>query len=137
MSLVTLAVSDLEQATSFYRDGLGWEPGFEAEEVTFFQLNGIVFSLFRRDLFAEELGVGVDELGPGGVALAYNVRGKAEVDEIIELAREAGGRVLVEPRVTDWGGYSGYFADPDGYRWEVARNPAWTIDDEGDTLLAP
>lgn len=136
MSLVTLAVTNLERATAFYRDGLGWEPGFENEEVTFFQLNGIVLSLFRRDLFAEELGVDEDELGPGGMGLAYNVRTKDEVDETIDLAREAGGRVIVEPRETDWGGYSGHFADPDDHWWEVAWNPAWTIDVDGDIQLS-
>lgn len=135
LSLVTLAVEDLERAAAFYGDGLGWELGFSNEEVSFFQLNGVVLSLFRRDRFAEELGVPEDELQPGGTALAYNVRIKEEVDEVVALARGAGGRVLIEPREAEWGGYSGYFADPEGHRWEVAWNPAWAIDEAGDTWL--
>lgn len=137
LSLVTLAVEDLESTTAFYEDGLEWELGFSNEEVSFFQLNGIVLSLFRRDRFAEELGVSEDELEPGGTALAYNVRAKEEVDAVVELFREAGGRVLVEPREAEWGGYSGYVADPEGHRWEVAWNPAWRIDEAGDAQMDP
>lgn len=136
LSLVTLAVGALEEATSFYR-GLGWSSGFENEEVAFFQLNGIVLSLFRRDRFAAELGVDADSLGPGGIALAYNVRDKDEVDEVMAQVWRAGGKVLVKPRETEWGGYSGYFADPEGHRWEVAWNPAWPIDADGDVRMAP
>lgn len=135
LSLVTLAVEDLERATAFYEDGLGWGLAFSNEEVSFFQLNGIVLSLFRRDRFAEELGTSEDDLGPGGVALAYNVRAREEVDEVVALARQAGGRVLVEPREAEWGGYSAYIADPEGHRWEVAWNPAWSIDEAGDTQM--
>lgn len=135
LSLVTLAVEDLERATAFYEDGLGWALSFSNEEVSFFQLNGIVLSLFRRDRFAEELGTSEEDLGPGGVALAYNVRAKEEVDEVVELFGGAGGRVLVEPREAEWGGYSGYAADPEGHRWEVAWNPAWSIDEAGGIQL--
>lgn len=131
LSLVTLATEDLDRATSFY-EALGWEAGFKNEAVTFFQLNGVVLSLFRRDLFAEELGVDEGALSPGGQALAYNVRAKAEVDEVVDQVRAAGGRVLVEPREQDWGGYSGYVADPEGHRWEIAWNPAWSIGPDGD-----
>lgn len=135
LSLVTLAVEDLEGSTRFYRDGLGWSPGFSNEEVTFFQLNGIVLSLFRRDRFAEELGVAEEDLMPGGTALAYNVRRKEEVDEVLGLVEDAGGLVLVPAREAEWGGYSGYFADPEGHRWEVAFNPGWPIDEHGNVLL--
>ncbi len=134
MSLATLAVQDLEGATAFYRS-LGWEPAFRNEEVTFFQLNGVVLSLFRRDRFAQELGVEQESLGPGGFALAYNVRAKAEVDEIMEHVAGSTGKVLVKPREAEWGGYSGYFADPDGHRWEVAWNPEWPIDGDGNVRI--
>lgn len=135
LSLVTLAVEDLDRSTSFYQ-GLGWEVGFTNEAVTFFQLNGVVLSLYRRDLFAEELGVDEATLSPGGQALAYNVREKGEVDAVVDQVRGAGGRVLVEPTDRDWGGRSGYVADPDGHRWEVAWNPAWSIDADGDVDMA-
>ncbi len=135
LSLVTLAVEDLDRSTAFYR-ALGWEPGFTNEAVTFFQLNGLVLSLYRRDLFAEELGVDGSTLSPGGQALAYNVREKEEVDAVVDQVRQAGGRVLVAPADRDWGGRSGYVADPDGHRWEVAWNPAWSIGADGDVDMA-
>lgn len=135
LSLVTLAVEDLDRSTAFYQT-LGWEPGFTNDAVTFFQLNGVVLSLYRRDLFAEELGVDEAELSPGGQTLAYNVREKDQVDEVVDQVSEAGGRVLVDPTDRDWGGRSGYVADPDGHRWEIAWNPGWSIGPDGDVDIA-
>jgi len=135
LSLVTLGVSDLARSTAFYR-ALGWEPGFANEEVSFFQLNGVVLGLWQRAGMAATLGVPEEGLGPGGMELAHNVGGRGEVEAVMRTAVAAGARILVEPHEAPWGGYTGHFADPDGYRWEVAWNPAWTVRDGG-TWMAP
>lgn len=134
LSVVTLAADDLGRAVTFYRS-LGWSAAFENEEVAFFQLNGVVLSLYRSDLFRSEYAT--EDAPSSRVALAYNGRSREEVDEALALAGRAGGRVVAPARETDWGGYAGAFADPDGHRWEVAWNPAWPIDDDGNVRMAP
>lgn len=124
VSLITLGVADTARSRAFY-EALGWKAAFENEEVVFFQLNGIVLGLFRRDSF--DLDMKRDNDGTGRIALAYNVRDRSEVDPALDRAVAAGGSVLKRAEETPWGGYSGYFADPDGHAWEVAHNPAWTI----------
>lgn len=124
VSLITLGVADTARSRAFY-EALGWKAAFENEEVVFFQLNGIVLGLFRRDSF--DLDMKRDNDGTGRIALAYNVRDRSEVDPALDRAVSAGGSVLKRAEETPWGGYSGYFADPDGHAWEVAHNPAWTI----------
>lgn len=124
VSLITLGVADTARSRAFY-EALGWKVAFENEEVVFFQLNGIVLGLFRRDSF--DLDMKRDNDGTGRIALAYNVRDRSEVDPALDRAVSAGGSVLKRAEEAPWGGYSGYFADPDGHAWEVAHNPAWTI----------
>jgi hypothetical protein len=134
LSLVTLGISDLDRARKFY-EALGWKTGAkQADDVVFFQVGGIVVSLWGRDQLAED-SVVEDSGGWGGVALAYNTRSTDEVDEVIEEARAAGATIGREPGETFYGGYSGIFIDPDGHPWEVAHNPRWTITDEGATVL--
>jgi uncharacterized protein len=134
LSLVTLGVRDLARARTFY-ESLGWHSDTSPElDVVFFQAGGIVVALWGRDHLAEDSGV-EDGGGWGGVTLAYNVREPGEVDEVIEQARAAGGRIAREPAKTFWGGYSGVFVDPDGHPWEVAHNPRWTVREDGATLL--
>lgn len=134
LSLVTLGVGDLELSRTFYRN-LGWKEGpGSSEEVVFFQVNGMVVGLWDRDSLAEDSGV-EDGGGWGGVTLAYNTRNESQVDAIIEEARFAGATVRREPAETFWGGYSGVFIDPDGHPWEVAYNPAWTVEDDGSVTL--
>jgi uncharacterized protein len=134
VSLITLGVRDLERARSFY-EALGWktraEPG---ADVVFFQAGGLVVALWSRTQLAEDSGVS-DTGGWGGITLAYNTRSPAEVDEVIEQARAAGGEIAREPGETFWGGYSAIFIDPDGHPWEVAHNPRWTIADDGSIEL--
>ena len=134
VSLVTLGVSDLERATSFYT-GLGWttraEPG---DDVVFFRAGGMVVALWDRAKLAEDSAVS-DSGGWGGISLAYNGRSTDEVDEVIEQARTAGATIGREPGETFYGGYSGIFIDPDGHPWEVAYNPRWTIEDDGSVTL--
>ena len=128
VSLITLGVADTARSRAFY-EKLGWKAAFENEEVVFFQLNGIVLGLFRRDSF--DLDMKRDNDGTGRIALASNVRDRSEVDPALDRAVSAGGSLLKRAEEAPWGGYSGYFADPDGHAWEVAHNPAWTISAAG------
>jgi catechol 2,3-dioxygenase-like lactoylglutathione lyase family enzyme len=133
LSLVTLGVSDLARARAFY-EALGWRAGNESDDVVFFQSGGMIVALWSRAQLAEDSGV-EDGGGWGGVTLAHNVRSPAEVDEVIEQARAAGGRIAREAAETFWGGYSGIFVDPDGHPWEIAHNPGWTLADDGTVSL--
>jgi catechol 2,3-dioxygenase-like lactoylglutathione lyase family enzyme len=134
LSLITLGVSDLDRARSFY-EGLGWKTGAApADDVVFFQAGGMIVALWGRDRLAEDSGV-EDGGGWGGVTLAYNVRSPEEADAVIEEARRAGARIAREPAKTFWGGYSGIFVDPDGHPWEVAHNPHWTLEADGSVRL--
>ena len=134
VSVITLGARDLERARRFY-EALGWKTRAAPEDdVVFFQAGCMVVALWDRALLAEDSAV-EDGGGWGGVTLAYNVRSPAEVDEVIETARGAGGRILREPAETFWGGYSGVFVDPDGHAWEIAYNPGWTVRDDGSVSL--
>jgi len=136
LSLVTLGVADLERARRFYEDGLGWKRANEDENVVFFQLPGAVFGLWSRASLAEDAGLADTGATFSGMTLAYNARSREEVDAVIVEAEAAGGRVLKPAAESFWGGYSGYFADPDGHPWEVAYNPFWSLDAEGRVSLA-
>lgn len=131
ISVVTLGVTDLSASRHFYVDGLGWKPAFENPEIIFFQTGGIVFALFLRDQLAADCQVDPATFGRAAMALAYNVRSKEEVDPLMKRAEGAGGTVLKAAREASWGGYSGYFADPDGFAWEVAWNPTWVLGEDG------
>jgi len=135
MSLVTLGVADLARARRFY-EGLGWRVGMAVEgEVVFFQLNGLVLSLYPRAALARDAGVAEAGSGFTGITLAHNVRSKAEVDAVLGEAARVGGRIVRPALRAEWGGYSGYFTDPDGHLWEVAHNPGFPIDAEDNTRL--
>jgi len=134
LSVITLPVADLRRSAAFYCAGFGWTPAFENEEVIFFQLNGFVLSLFLKSAFEKDINARVAD-GGHAFALAHNVEGRLEVDDVFAQARNAGARILKEPVATEWGGYAGYFADPDGHAWEVAHNPAWPISEEGYTTF--
>lgn len=124
LSVVTLGVRDLERSLAFYRDGLGWPAREFDGTIAFLELSNVVIVLFGRDDLATDANV---ELGTGHppVALAHNVRTGAEVDDTMRLAARLGARVTQPAVSREWGGYSGYFADPDGHLWEVAYNPDW------------
>jgi len=127
MSMITLGVDDLARAVAFYRDGLGFPRHGEGEDVAFFDLSGTWLGLYGRKALAEDAGVAFDaERAPEGYnsfAIAHNVADRDQVHAVIELARAAGATVVKEPQEVFWGGYSGYFRDPDGHLWEVAHNP--------------
>lgn len=136
LSLVTLGVADLERSLRFY-ETLGWRRGNDNPDVVFFQLNGMILALWSRSALAEDAGLAPNERGFGGIALAYNARSKADVDAVLREAERAGARILKPAKDTPWGGYSGYFADPDGHPWEAAWNPGWTLAGNGDVSLRP
>jgi len=131
ISLVTLGVKDLEASKRFYVDGFGWKPVFENKEIIFFQTGGMIFALFLRDQLAADFQADPATFGRAAMTLAYNVRAKNEVNSLIQRAAAAGATILKTPREAPWGGYSGYFADPDGFAWEVAWNPAWRLAPDG------
>jgi uncharacterized protein len=134
VSLITLGVDDLYRAKRFY-EALGWKTGAApADDVAFFQAGGLVFSLWGREKLANDSAVEVGS-GWGGVALAYNTSSEKEVDDVIEEARAAGATIGREPGETFYGGYSGVFIDPEGYPWEVANNPSWTVEEDGSITL--
>jgi predicted lactoylglutathione lyase len=135
VSIVTLGVKDLRISKRFYSDGFGWKPAFENDEIIFFQAGGMVFALFLRDKLAADFQADPARFGRAAMALAYNVRSKGEVDPLIKRAVAAGATILKPAQEASWGGYSGYFSDPDGFAWEVAWNPAWRLAPDGSVEL--
>ncbi|MDG4808078.1 VOC family protein [Micromonospora sp. WMMD1120] len=134
ISLITLGVGDLARARAFY-EHLGWR-GQEVEETVFFQAGGLALVLWSRDKLAADAGI--DDRGGdgfGGVALAQNVRSRAEVDQLIATALQAGAEVTQPARETFYGGYAGCFADPDGHIWEIAWNPGFALGPDGALTL--
>jgi len=128
-SLITLGVADLAVSRRFYVEGLGWTPVMEVEgEVVFFNLSpGLVLGLFTG--LVEDAGI--EARGPGLSSVALNLPEKGDVDVVLAEAKAAGASIPKPARDTDWGGRSGYFADPDGHLWEIAWNPFWPVDDTG------
>ena len=123
ISMITLGVDDLAKSIRFYETGLGLPRMQSPPEVAFFTLNGTWLGLYGRAALAEDVGVEAAGNGFRGFALAHNVASEDEVDRLIEQAVAAGGRCVKPGQKVFWGGYSGYFADPDGHLWEVAHNP--------------
>ena len=124
LNIVTLGVRDLEKAIRFYRDGLGWPmSSMSAGDFAIFKLStGTALALYPRELLALDANV-KDPGGFGGITLAQNVATREEADLVLSKAIKSGGTILKPAQVTEWGGYSGYFADPDGHPWEIAWNP--------------
>lgn len=132
ISLITLGVDDLDRAVAFYRDGLGLPTegivGTEYEHgaVAFFQLDsGLKLALWPRASLAHDSGLPLGPASPTDVSIAHNVGSKSEVDRVMDEARAAGATIVKAAADTFYGGYAGYFQDPDGHLWEVAWNPAW------------
>lgn len=123
ISMITLGVTDLARSIEFYEKGLGLPRMDSPPEVAFFTLDGTWLGLFGMDSLAKDAGVDPGRSGFGGFALAYNVTSDAEADAFYAEALAAGAKGIKKPEKVFWGGYSGYFADPDGHLWEVAHNP--------------
>jgi predicted lactoylglutathione lyase len=134
VTLITLGVDDLGKSRSFY-GALGWEPTREQEGVIFYQINGLVLGLFGRTALAEDQGRPDATLETGAITLAQNFASVDEVDTAFAMAVSAGATALKKPQQVSWGGYSGYWADPDGHVWEVAMNPYWPLNDDGSLTL--
>ncbi len=132
ISIVTLGVDDVARSKAFY-EALGWEvAGTVGDEICWFRTADSYLGLFDRESLARDAGLRSEPTAEfGGITLAINVESEAAVDAAFEAAARAGARVLKPAEGTDWGGYSGYFADPDGHPWEVAHNPSFPIDEEG------
>ncbi len=132
VSLITLGVADLERSARFY-EALGWEREASPDGVIAFNLLGQTLGLYPLDKLAEDIGVPVDSLKPGGstVTLAHNVRSPEEVAQLLAAAEAAGGKLLKPAQDVFWGGHHGYFADPDGHFWEIAYNPFSPLGGDG------
>ncbi|RXZ36287.1 VOC family protein [Oxalobacteraceae bacterium CAVE-383] len=130
ISLITIGVDDLERSLAFYRDGLGWETEgiigqeFEHGAAVFFDLSyGLKLALFSRRNIAHDSGVPLQPASATDFTLAHNVSSESEVDAVMAQAGQGGGKIAKPAGKTFWGGYAGYFQDPDGHLWEVAYNP--------------
>jgi catechol 2,3-dioxygenase-like lactoylglutathione lyase family enzyme len=132
ISLMTLGVRDIERSRRFYRDGLGWPmSAASADDVAFFHTGGVVLALYKRELLAADANLSPEGSGFAGIGLAHNVATRELVDAALEAAVAAGGTLLKSGTETEWGGYTGYFADPDGFLWEIAWNPDFPLREDG------
>lgn len=137
LSLITLGAADLQRSRAFYTGGLGWtEAPPSNDSVVFYQLGGIVLGLYGRLALAQDAGVSAEGSGFRGTALAYNTQSRADVDAVLAEVVRIGGTLIKPAEDVFWGGYSGYFADPDGHLWEVAWNPFATLDDAGNFFIS-
>ena len=129
ISVITLAVADLARSRRFYGEGFGWTPVFQNEEIAFYQMNGLMLGTWQGAGLTDDMGRKV--AGPGAVALAHNVPAQGDVAPLMDRLVSAGGTILRPADAPVHGGFRGYVADPDGHAWEIAWNPAWTIDAHG------
>ena len=138
VNFITFGTHDLGAARRFYVDGLGWRPTFEVpDEVVFIQVGpGLLLALWTADNLDADIGDGSrSSNAPAPVSFAHNVASDEEVVAVIDRARAAGGTILKEPRLSFFGGFQGYFADPSGFRWEVADNPGWSVAPDGTVAI--
>ena len=136
LHLITLGVRDFEKSKKFYADTLGCAPASASQDdVAFFQAGGVVLGVYPREKLAEDAMTSPEGSGFSGITLAYNAQSEAEVDEIIGELKAKGVKIVKEPQKVFWGGYSSYFADPDDYHWEVAYNPFFPFDENGNLKL--
>jgi len=131
VSIITLGVADLTRSREFY-ERLGWRRSMaKAEGVVFFQAGGMALALFPRHELAKDANIATEGHGFSGISLAYNARNREEVDAVLAEAKAAGAKLLMPAQEAFWGGYSGYFSDPDGFLWEVAWNPSFPMAADG------
>ncbi len=130
ISVITLGIADLARSRRFYVDGFGWNPVFENDEIIFYQMNGLMLGTWQQgSLEADMQRSGL--VRPGAFALAHNVATAADVQPLLDRLAEAGGMILRDGDAPPHGGFRGYVTDPDDHCWEIAWNPAWTIDASG------
>lgn len=136
INVLTIGVDDLEQSLKFYRDGMGLKTDgivgteFDHGAVVFFDLNNAMkFALYERENLAWDSGLQLQPKSATEFSIGHLVNSKKEVDEIMEQAKKAGAKIIKPAQNTFWGGYAGYFQDPDGHLWEIAWNPAWVVEE--------
>jgi catechol 2,3-dioxygenase-like lactoylglutathione lyase family enzyme len=130
VSIITLGISSMTRSRRFYADGFGWTPVFENDEITFYQMNGLMLGTWVNPGLDDDMGRQSEPV-PSAFALGHNVARQADVEDVIRRLVEAGGTLLREADAPSHGGFRGYVADPDGHAWEIAWNPAWPIDERG------
>lgn len=136
LHIITLGVRDIEVSKKFYSETLGWKISRPEEEgIVFFQAGGAVLAIYPREKLAEDAIIAPEGSGFSGFTLAYNAQSESEVNEIIADLKSKGVKIIKEPQKVFWGGYSSYFSDPDDYRWEVAYNPFFAFDENGNLKL--
>ncbi len=123
ITIVTLGVEDLQRSVDFYQNGLGFPLMGDSDSIAFFKMEGIILGLYPRDKLAEDITISPEGTGFQGFTLAHNVDSPEEVDRTLAEAVAAGAELVKPGQKVFWGGYSGYFKDPDGFYWEVAHNP--------------
>ena len=136
ISMITLGVTNVTAATEFYEHGLGFPRMESPPGVAFFTLRGTWLGLYERNALAADAAVSAEGHGFESFTLAHNVRSEREVDDVVNQAVQAGATLVKQPQKVSWGGYSGYFKDPDGHLFEVAYNPFWELDQD-DNLALP
>jgi catechol 2,3-dioxygenase-like lactoylglutathione lyase family enzyme len=129
ISVITLGVADIARSRRFYVDGFGWQPVLDTPEIVFYQMNGLVLGTWLASALAADSGRAAQ--GPGSFSVAHNVPTAADVQPLIDRLARFGGKVLRVADAPPHGGFRGYVADPDDHAWEIAFNPAWSIDAEG------
>ncbi len=135
ITYLTLGVDDLEKSMKFYRDGLGLKTRgivgeeFEYGAIAFFDLNNLRLSLFPRKSLAKDAGISPTPASSTEFSIGHNVNSKKEVDQLMVQAKKGGAKIVKKAQETFWGGYSGYFKDPDGHLWEIAWHPDWKMPD--------
>jgi hypothetical protein len=131
LSIITLGVTDLMRSREFY-ERLGWRRSMKnSDGIVFFQAGGMALALYPREELAKDANASADGSGFRGFTLAYNARSREDVDKLLAEAQNAGATLVKPAKEAFWGGYSGYFSDPDGFLWEVAWNPFFTIQESG------
>ena len=130
ISVITLGIENLARSRRFYVEGFGWTPVFENEQIVFYQMNGLMLGTWLRGPMGEDMRIEAFK-EPGAYALAHNVPSEADVTPLVDRLAAAGGTILRPADAPPHGGFRGHVADPDGHAWEIAFNPAWTIDADG------
>ncbi len=136
LNIVTLGVKDLKVSKKFYAEALDWQAADPGDaNIVFYNQLGIILALYPVDKLAEDAGIAAGRNGFPGVTLAINLDSVKAVDELFAKVKTAGGRTLIEPRETFWGGYDAYFSDPDDHTWEIVWAPFWEYDEQGSLKL--
>jgi uncharacterized protein len=130
LSVITLGVADLSRSRRFYAGGFGWSPVFENDEIVFYQMNGFVLGTWLEPSLLDDMRRAAAQ-SPGAYSMAHNVPRREDVEPVMEQLVKAGGRILRPADAPQHGGFRGYVADPDDHAWEIAWNPAWSIDEKG------